>query len=324
MRVPGLKALRRRARQIRSRLYGGVVVLGYHRIGERDGGLGLAVSPRHFAAQMEFLARHMRPMRLVDAVRRPVPFDRVVPQAVVTFDDGYRDTWETALPVLERLGIPATVFVTTGRPGQPFWWDELTRILTGPSLPERLDLTIEGRRHQWKLGRGLACGTEARGRLIRALADVLRRIDDEERGRVLDRLRAWAGTDPPAGDAGPRALTVPEIRQLGASPQIDIGGHTRTHPMLPALSPDQQRREIGTCRTELRDITGRPVEAFAYPYGARSDTVRSLVAEAGFTLACGSEPDALRPGADPLAIPRLWARDEGAEGFARWLRPWLP
>src|SRR5205814_7651707 len=115
------------------------LVLLYHRIVElRSEPWNLSVAPRRFEEQMEALRAVASPVALARIVRAlgggEIP-DRAV---AITFDDGYADNQAAALPVLERHGVPATVFVTTGFVGQPLemWWDQLERILLLPgTLP---------------------------------------------------------------------------------------------------------------------------------------------------------------------------------------------
>lgn len=327
MRLSGVKTVQRALRQVRSRLFGGVVVLGYHRVGGGPDPFGLIVSPRHFADQIEFIARYTTPVRLTEASRRPQQLGTARARVVVTFDDGYLDTWKEALPVLERWEVPATVFIATGNPGLPFWWDELTHIMMGQdSLPPALEINVEGRRRAWQLGsEPMSRGPDSmnrRRRVLLDIADVVRPTVGHQRDDLMRHIRAWAG----AGDGGgavPRALTADEVRQLAASPTIDIGGHSVSHPMLPAVSVIDQRREIRQCRDYLVGITGQPIPSFSYPHGAYSRDTRRVVAEAGFTMACCSTPDALTPWSDPLTTPRLWAADQDGDSFERWLRPWI-
>jgi peptidoglycan/xylan/chitin deacetylase (PgdA/CDA1 family) len=76
-------------------------------------------------------------------------------EVVVTFDDGYADNLHHAKPLLERYGIPATVFVTSDYIGQEheFWGDKLERLLLQPgALPQTLQLQVNGTAYQWSLG----------------------------------------------------------------------------------------------------------------------------------------------------------------------------
>jgi peptidoglycan/xylan/chitin deacetylase (PgdA/CDA1 family) len=328
MRLPGVKLAQRSFRRARSRLLGGVAVLGYHQIADIEHPLGLAVSRRRFAAQVDVLARTVRPMHLSDAARALREGSLPTRGVVVTFDDGYRDTLEDALPVIERACIPVTVFVTTGAPGREFWWDELTRIvMESKTPPYDLKLEIPRRSHPWtfdsKYVRTYADGIASRRAWLTAVASELRVLSTVEREDVMCALRAWAGRSSRDDAARPRALTVAELQQLAASPYIEIGAHTVSHPMLPFLPHKEQQEEVQRSRSDLQRLTGSLVTGFSYPHGAYSDETVSIVAETGFIVACCSTPDVLRSTSDVRTVPRLWVGDQDGESFSSWLHGWL-
>ncbi len=326
MRIPGKKLAYRSFRWTRSRLLGGIVVLGYHRLRHDDQDpFRIEVSADDFEAHLRVVARVARVIGLGEAVlalsRRRLPPRSVV----ITFDDGYADTVHEVLPLLERHEMPATVFVTPGSPGRPFWWDQLAAmILDAPSLPPRLDLEIRGQRRTWVVASTAerqAVATERRA-LLFSLEGALRTLGSSERDAVLDEIRHWCGRD---GTVVPRhrSLTTDEIRRLAASPLIDIGAHTLTHPVLTSLSDDEQQSEIVQSRVALEAITGQPVRSFSYPHGSYGASTVSCVRAAGFTAACCSTPDVMTPHADAFALPRLWVQPRDGRQFGRWLERWL-
>jgi peptidoglycan/xylan/chitin deacetylase (PgdA/CDA1 family) len=108
-------------------------VLAYHAVDEcraADDPHLLYVSPSVFEAQMDYLAHHRRVVSLTDAVSGSLPAGP--PAVAITFDDGYRSVFDNALPILERHGFPATVFVPTAYVGDRNRWDE--------SLPRPLEI----------------------------------------------------------------------------------------------------------------------------------------------------------------------------------------
>lgn len=107
-----------------------VVVLSYHAVSEAWPA-DLSIRPALLERQLsELLRRGFRPVTMHEAVREP-PAGRVL---AVTFDDAYRSVLELAFPVLERLGIPGTVFVPTDHAGtgRPMSWPGIDRWLGGP------------------------------------------------------------------------------------------------------------------------------------------------------------------------------------------------
>src|SRR5438067_10191616 len=134
------------ARAGRRRRGAGPVVLLYHRIGQAaiDPQL-LSVTPEHFAEHLQAIDEEYRPTRLGDVLGDGHKRSAPPPTVVITFDDGYADNLLVAKPLLERTGIPATVFVASGcvRKDCRFWWDELERLLLQPgNLPSTFFLQI--------------------------------------------------------------------------------------------------------------------------------------------------------------------------------------
>src|SRR5499433_2290316 len=150
-----IRRRRQAARYIKYRYASRALILMYHRVTElpNDPYL-LAVTPKHFAEQLEVIRRYgvtMTLRQMVEALQ-----DGKVPKrgVVVTFDDGYADNLYSAKPLLERYDIPATVFVTTGyvEDNREYFCDELERVLLQPgTLPETLRLVVDEKTHQWEL-----------------------------------------------------------------------------------------------------------------------------------------------------------------------------
>jgi peptidoglycan/xylan/chitin deacetylase (PgdA/CDA1 family) len=241
----------------------------------------------------------------------------------VTFDDGYDDTVADVLPALERTGVPATVFVTTGPRGREFWWDELAEIFGAPvTLPPRLTLAVDGRRYDWDVEANPAARTSLRRSVLLSVAAVLQRVSACRREELIDHVRNWSAQARPHRPTH-RSLTNGEIERLAASPLIEIGSHSVSHPMLAFLPQDDQQREIVRSRSDLEEITGRRITSFSYPHGSFSESTTHLLRDAGYTTACCSRPDVATPQSDPLTLPRFWVDRHDPERFERWLTRWM-
>jgi peptidoglycan/xylan/chitin deacetylase (PgdA/CDA1 family) len=312
-------------------------VLYYHRVAAPAADpLLLAVSPPRFSAQLEVLRRRAHVVPLVDLAEALAAGRSIRKHVALTFDDGYADVLTAALPLLERHEVPVTVFVTTGNAatGQAFWWDELEHlVLRPPRLPSPVELTLDGRRHRWVPGDDgpvpAPWSVAARGprgprqRMYLDLMRLLRPLASTERERALLELRALTGGATPAAD---RPLARAEVERLAASPLVTLGAHTISHPALAGLPPAAQRDEIRGSKRWLEEVSGRPVPAFAYPFGEPRDYTSTTVAqvhEAGFAVACTTQPGAVWRGVDRLRLPRLVVRDWDSETFGRILRSWL-
>jgi peptidoglycan/xylan/chitin deacetylase (PgdA/CDA1 family) len=335
--------LRQARHWLKCRLASPAVILMYHRVTEpaNDPYL-LAVTPKHFAEQLDVIRKYGVPMRLQQLVHS-LRDARVPTRAVaLTFDDGYADNLHQAKPLLELHDIPATVFMTAGQVGRSreFWWDELDRLLLQPAtLPPVLRLSLNGSVREWKLGEASTYAEEEyrrdrhwhvecpgdpgpRQRVFRALFDLLYLSPSTERWMILDELTAWAGA-PRAARPTHRTLTSEEAVRLAEGGLVEVGAHTMTHPVLAGLPAAEQRDEIQKSKARLEKMLGHDVVSFAYPHGSSTPDTAGIVREAGFVCACSSRPDAVFRGADRFQLPRLGVRDWDGDGFARWLRWWI-
>jgi peptidoglycan/xylan/chitin deacetylase (PgdA/CDA1 family) len=261
------------------------VVLVYHRIVERDDPLGLSVSPQHFAEQLDVLRD------------RTVVSDTTVQRGsiAITFDDGYADN----LAAFEQLdGLPATLFVCTGpvEERRGFWWEQVRTALAERDGPLRLRDRAWPRRSEIERG---------------YLSAWLQGMAPEEQRAVLDELGVH---DDPAD----RPMTIDELRAAAA--HVSIGAHTRNHPSLAVLPPDQQREELARSKRDLEEWLGTTITACAYPFGVPgADVDADTRAAAQGLFERGYLNISEHPQDDPLMLPRHTVPDVGGEEFARWL-----
>jgi peptidoglycan/xylan/chitin deacetylase (PgdA/CDA1 family) len=332
-----LSSLRARAEKLLSRAGASAAILMYHRVAEEvHDPWDLCVSPRRFAEQMEFLQKAADCVDLLD-VQGSKPARRSGRVRIaLTFDDGYRDNLTRALPLLERYGIPATVFVVSGTIGQrrEFWWDALERCLLRPRrLPERLELDVAGVQRRFWLGDSESSDPAWRAddesapgpreSVFVELWKALVGLDTERQDQVLVALTEWAGVDPePPPERRP--MTSEELAQLAAHPLIRVGCHTLSHRSLPSLSAREKEREIATARSALEARTGGPIEVFSYPYGRVDAGAAEIVGRSRFSLACTSRPAPVTPLASRWELPRLQVTDRDGADFASWLCGYLP
>lgn len=316
------------------------LILLYHRVAAQasDPQL-LCVTPQHFAEHMQILRRDYHPLSLA-SLRRRQPLNAWKPRTVVvTFDDGYADNFLHARPILEAHEVPATIFVVSGKTGsrQEFWWDALENIfLFTPALPAYLSITINHKEYFWEMAADSPPasqqdvlpqeGSSSRQQTYLDLMTILRNLDVEAGESVLSDLFQWAGMDINAGRENYLSVTADELCALPKDGMLEIGAHTVNHPSLSALSLTTQQKEIVESKSALETILNRPVTAFAYPYGERSDYTREtavIVREAGFTCACSNFSGRTTFLSDPYQLPRFIVRDWDGETFARQLAQWF-
>jgi peptidoglycan/xylan/chitin deacetylase (PgdA/CDA1 family) len=326
MRLPGAKTAKTFSRWLRARVLGGALILGYHRISAvEDDFYQVCVSPENFVEHMEALRAYAHPISLSKLVQN-LKQNVLPPKSVaVTFDDGYADNLYAAKPILEKYDIPATVFMCTGYIGKEFWWDELEHlVLSSRADPCALRLRV-GRVHfTWDPAQGNSemDNLQVHRKFHRALYHFLLSLDVEDQNHAMRLIRSWSEVSSP-GVSTPRALSEAELLRLVDGGLIELGAHTRHHPMLPQLSCERQKEEIRSSKRDLEVLVGKKIAGFSYPNGRATVDAKRLVQELGFTYACTSQHDVVRPGRDLYGLTRFWQQDVNGENFLRWFQRWI-
>lgn len=316
------------------------LILMYHRIAQTDmDPWGMCVGPGHFSEQLEAIRTLGTPLGLLEYVHLRKHGELPSRPIVLTFDDGYLDNLEQALPLLERHAVPATIFITTGNIGSEdeFWWDWLEAMLLRPAvLPDRLVLTLPTGDASWELGESARYDDAQRaadrwtnawratpGSRLRLFYDVWKRLwplDPALRRVAMLMLADWSGVrTPPALPR--RTMTATEIGKLSASEWIEIGAHTVAHPPLPAHPVEVQSREILDSQRVLQEITGAAVRSFAYPHGEYTDATIEVLHAGGFECAVTVEQKLSRPSTDAMKLPRFGVKDIDGEAFLAQFAP---
>lgn len=222
----------------------------------------------------------------------------------VTFDDGYADNEQVALPILLRFGVPATFFISTGYSNGDVMFNDgvIETVRNAPAGPH--DLSSLG------LGHHSLEDAVSRRAAIEALIGQIKYRPPGERSALVGGLAAALRTRP----LGDLMMRPAQIRRLAES-GMGIGGHTVNHPILAVLNEEEARSEIVAGKRRLEEITDAPVTLFAYPNGkpGRDYVQRDvrLVREAGFGAAVSTTPGIAGAGSDLFQLPRFvpWERN---------------
>lgn len=284
-------------------------MLTYHGFGDPDFmPPWLFVGSRDFDRHLAYLKAHYTPLSVGEVLIRvragaPLPGNGIA----LTIDDGYRNVYAQAAPVLLRHGFPATVFACTGPVDtrtslwttRVFYWchasgADALRIGPGSELPEV-------RRASGEAVLPLRTGWE-KVRAAQTIVDALRGYGDRE--GALDRVAAGLGM-PRWADPFERMpmLSWSEMGELHRH-GIQICSHTVSHPSLPALRRGESREELLKSKAALEAHLGQPVSVFAYPFDDRDHAVDALVREAGYRGACGGGAGVNGMRTDPYGLCR--------------------
>lgn len=287
-----------------------LLILIYHRVRAEPSSISKTALHRAvFDWQMQIVAQHCRPVALLEGLHRMRAGNLPARSVAVTFDDGYADNADVALPVLLHYGVPATFFVATGfLDGGRMWNDSIVEsIRQAPT--GRLDLGVIG------LGIEQLGPVPTRGPLVQQVIAAVKHLPPGERLARVQAVCDAIGADLP----GDLMMTSSQVRRL-ADAGMEVGAHTVHHPILRSLAEEEARREIEDSRRSLERITGRPVRSFAYPNGRPGDdyTVRDrdLVAALGFDCAAATTSGVATRNSDFFQLPRFTPWDPEP---SRWL-----
>jgi len=275
----------------------GLRILMYHRFTQRE----------PLARQCAHIRAHYSPVSMSQAAEWLTHGGRLPENALaITVDDGYRDFYQVAYPVLREYGIPATVYLVSdfiNRTGW-LWVDQVQHeFLHGQARSFRMELCGQPPR-SFQLGT-----PETRKAAARAVTEAAKKISNTERLRLLETLPEQLLARLPE-EAPPEyeALRWDEVREMAAA-GIDFGAHTRTHPILSTLDGEPELAfEIEGSKRQIEQQVGRAVDHFCYPNGARADVNREVVEAvraAGFRTAVTTESGLNHEGEDPFRLLRI-------------------
>jgi peptidoglycan/xylan/chitin deacetylase (PgdA/CDA1 family) len=287
-----------------------LLTLIYHRVlAEPDPMFPQELTSIQFDWQMSLIRRHCYVLPLAEAIEA-LRTKTLPPRAVaVTFDDGYKDNYSVALPILQRHAVPSTFYVTTSFLDGGIMWND--------AVTESVRRTLHAKLNFSDLGLGIVVPGKHRdrGSLAENLITRLKHLAPADRqsrvASVVDRCGAALPKD--------LMMSTGEVRNLHAA-GMQIGAHTRTHPILETLDADAVREEIVDSRSELERITGAAVTTFAYPNGRPGEDYgkreRDLVDALGFMCAASTRWGVADTRTDIFQLPRFTPWDDSPN---RWL-----
>ena len=249
----------------------------------------LFITPQYLRALVEgFMHEGVDIVTLDEAQRRVSDLGRTRRFVCFTFDDGYRDNLEHALPIFQRYGLPFTVYATSSfvdRSGGP-WWSALEHVVR---KSKRVRFQFRGSENIYD-----ATDTAAKYRTYAAIASAFFTLTGAEARAHLARLATDHELDL-VEFVTRETCDASELKQLQAG-GAEIGCHSVSHSVLMCETLDSVRYELEHARTQLEQALGGPVHHLAYPYG-KPDHVTgrefSVAAELGFRTATTTRKGAL-------------------------------
>ncbi|EIK46713.1 polysaccharide deacetylase [Cellvibrio sp. BR] len=277
-------------------------ILMYHRFSAEK--KGHEVTAATFERQLQLMKRYFQPMTLATLAQSIQQTGNAPKNAVViTVDDGYRDFYEVAYPLLKHYAVPATFFVTTGFVNQDLWlWYDQVRWVLLNKKNSHKRITVS------RLSVDLDKDSDSLWSLI---VNHFLQISNRDRLLGMEELISGCNVSVPA--VAPREYEAVTWAQLAEMQRegIEIGGHTVTHPSLGMASIDEARLEIIGSKKDIERELGLAARTFCYPNGQPQDyteAVKSVVKEAGYLTAVTAFSDRHN-----IALENSWRRFTAAE-----------
>ena len=298
------------------------LVLLYHRIRQPEHAYEASVTPVNFDLHLGYLKRFFQMVRLgelVTAIQNGQRSEK--PLAALTFDDGFRDNYEAALPALKKQGVPAVIFAACGclEGGKPMWTSRVEAMFrtTGE---ERLELDVSGEKKSYEIPT-----EEKKLAVCEEIKKRMKQIPDRERDLVLQTLEAQIGRELSIQNAiYSEMLSWDQLRALSQEPLIEIGSHTVTHRMLAQLERSEIDSELNDSKKMLEHGLQRPVRYVSYPGNSYDERVCASAEAAGYEAAFSVDRQLNHKGQDRYRIKRMHVEDGGVEDLLAELSLVLP
>lgn len=299
---------------------GSVNIIAYHRVvadiekAEQDAIYGIVVSTETFRRHCEKLSRAFDVVSLETAMHFMDNRRKVArPMAVITFDDGYADFYDQAFPVLNELGLPATIFLPTDYIGQtkPLAHDRIFWLLK-IALENSVDLTPALTRSGIDQGKANSIATS---RALLSMTNSLVYLRDGLRETVIAELETELDELFDGYPAEYQLLNWDMVREMSRK-GINFGSHTANHVVLPLETKATIKSEIARSKKTLEKEIGKKTVSFAYPNGEYNAAIKELTAQAGFSVAVTTEKRVNSTGADLFTLGRTSLCEESTRGLS--------
>ncbi|NOZ52947.1 MAG: polysaccharide deacetylase family protein [Gammaproteobacteria bacterium] len=284
-----------------------LAILIYHRVlASEDLYRDEETNAVEFDWQMRLISRNFRVIKLSDAVERMKNGTLPARAMCVTFDDGYADNYEVALPILKKWNVPATFFISTAYlNGGCMWNDRIIESISHTQSPF-LDLT------KYELGKYSMHTVEERKLAISDLLKKIKHLPYATRFTITEAINH----DLEVTIAADIMMTRGQVKKLYEN-GMEIGAHTDTHPILTKIDDEMALSEIEKNKNILEKILGSDINLFAYPNGKPgqdyNDKHVSMVKSLGFRAAVSTTWGVSNRHSDPYQLCRFtpWDKTPG-------------
>lgn len=285
---------------------GGYIIM-YHSVGGKGVFWDNVVRTDAFRKQIQWLSRHRKIVPVSDIVERleqrlPIPNTWVA----LTFDDGYRDNYSSALPVLESMQAHASFYITwnvlSGK--QEFFYDRIHESIRKTDR-ESIAIEFEGR-----VFKGPTLTDSQKLDLIQSIVLGIRNLSEAQRAQCV--MQVEAACENAGSSVRQSYLDEQTLHAFSRSALVKIGSHTLSHPDLATCTDSLLKDELQLSKESLSALTGYAIDGLAYPFGKAvnyNSDVSRCCAELGYNYALTTRYGGVNETSDPYQLCRVGARD---------------
>lgn len=274
------------------------VILMYHRVLDdlnAEGVFtqpGMSVSTMTFQKQARYLKEKFEILNVVQLARLIEDGVRIKrPVAVITFDDGWRDNYTNAFPVLKEYDMPATIFLTTDYIGttRPFWFLMIKWLLTEGSLsPGRMAEIVTD------MAGTISAESEVLAELVRIIKtteldtdriiETCKKLELDTLDQLIAAMLSKSKLSMEYWEQAKPMLTWAEVMEMNRS-KVEVGSHGCSHRILTLLPPQEITKELSGSKSAIETKLGIGVASFSYPNGNFDDEIKQGTQQAGYRCA---------------------------------------
>ena len=218
--------------------------------------------------------------------------------ATITFDDGYMDNHQNAMPLLQKHKVTACFFVATGFTGAGAMFNDRVIDAIGGAAQSSLNIP-------WLDQAPIDLGSDQNRRVaIDRILSAVKSLPPSERSERVNEIVYQCGSESVAD----LMMNESQIKDLVNQGMI-VGGHTRTHPILRSVDDETAQREISDGYHDIKDMTGIDPMLFAYPNGRPgldfSPRHMEMVSRADYKYAFTTQSGVADYQSSPYGLPRF-------------------
>lgn len=285
----------------------------YHRIIDKDLQSpftvqpGMYVTPDNFGKQVKFLKDKFKIISLDVLIERLKNGEDVSGCCVLTFDDGWRDNYTNAFPILKKHQVPATIFLPTGFIGAQrwFWPEEVSLSLVWLYRNKMDSIKIPGILQKlFDKSKFYSCKQPCDA--IDRFIDKLKQYQPQQREQVVAALQDVC----PAKKHERLLMNWDEVQKMANSGLISFGAHTVSHTLLDQLTVENARYEIKKSKEDVEKTIKKQVNIFAFPNGNYNKKVLAILRDTKFAAAVTTRRGYIDMSNHLLELPRIAMHDD--------------